>query len=547
MVRSGRGRGYAISLALDASQNRALFRGGMPRLWQDLIKNAKRGRKDVLSLQSRMGDWITTTLEASGLRLAPRWKVVLYVVCYALLAGPIAYLVFRRRRRPEYAWVAFTALAVGATVGVHQFGIAGRGAGVICRARGIIEVGADGLTARRRVYLGTWAPRRRVVAVRAIDPDTSVSAYRLSRPWQTAPTLVSESELWVEQAEAMRTRGMELLPGELRILQAEGPLRLPGPLKAELTRRHAAFHGTVTNGTGLRLENCWLGTFDETEQRLYRLGTFTLQKESQGVQTFALPNGEVLLDPGSPAPWCYDADLLLHEVFGEWSGGGRWGRRQPGGLLPPQKGPGWGPRGDLLPPANRPAYLMARVAADSGLFVNERPLEGKFLLMAAVSYRIPAGQTVSLPPSSIEVGQTQNCEVKADSRNRLYVTSTALNCAFELRPVWPAVPADAEPSEVALALEGECNVGAKGSVEIWNRAAKRWDRVGEITAINRRPWQFTSGLPHNAARCLRSPEPGAGLRLRMAVASLTGSAPYLAVTTVELRVTSRKPMLIDHF
>jgi hypothetical protein len=188
----------------------------------------------------------------------PDWRVAgVYLLVFLALAGPATYFLLRRRRRPEYAWIAVPALAVAFAGAVYLYMLqAGRN--VLINAVQTVQVGPG---ARPQVYtgLGFFAPTQpRFTAVLA-DPghpvQVQLGGYDGALPGsqeQNPPySLIRGGDL-----EITFSRASQWAMRSLAFRQEAGP-ELAG-LTAELRAEGARVKARVVNGSRLHLDHVTL-------------------------------------------------------------------------------------------------------------------------------------------------------------------------------------------------------------------------------------------------------------------------------------------------
>jgi hypothetical protein len=188
----------------------------------------------------------------------PGWRAVgVYLVAFLILAGPATYVLLRRRRRPEYAWIAVPALAAVFAGAVYLFTLQ-TGRNVLVNVVQTVEVKPG---ARPQVYtgLGFFAPTRPRFSAVLADPghpvQVQVSGYdgTLSGNREQDPpySLIRGGDLEIAFSRASQW-GMRALA----FRQEAGP-GLAG-IKAELRVEGARLAARVVNGSHLHLDHVTL-------------------------------------------------------------------------------------------------------------------------------------------------------------------------------------------------------------------------------------------------------------------------------------------------
>ena len=95
-----------------------------------------------------------------ALALPPIEGLLLLILAYIVLIGPLNYLVLRRLDRREWAWVTMPLLVVGFTVLAFGIGSALRGTDVIVNQLALVRAAPGTDAAQAQVYLGVFSPTR---------------------------------------------------------------------------------------------------------------------------------------------------------------------------------------------------------------------------------------------------------------------------------------------------------------------------------------------------------------------------------------------------
>ncbi len=178
----------------------------------------------------------------------PRMEhLLLWLLGYLALLGPVNYLVLRRLDRREWAWVTIPALAILFTGGALVLGLAFRGTRVVVNELSIVQGAAGSDRGVADVFVGIFTPNRATFDVRLRG------AALVSQPtpeWQGQKPL----PLDVLQGDPARVRGFGVGYGALRGLRARVAVRTPR-IEASLRLVDGHVRGTLTNMSGETLEH----------------------------------------------------------------------------------------------------------------------------------------------------------------------------------------------------------------------------------------------------------------------------------------------------
>lgn len=181
--------------------------------------------------------------------------LAILLMAYVLLVGPINYLVLRRVKRLDWAWVTIPLLTIGFSAGALGIGYALRGSEIVLNKISIIQSMPGSPAAVVRSYIGLFSPSRQAYQI-------DVSGGALVSP------LAAEYDPWggsnvggnmsVLQGEPSRVRGLSVNQWSMQTFMAESVTAEPLTIQADLELREGHLIGTVTNRTGKRLSDCVL-------------------------------------------------------------------------------------------------------------------------------------------------------------------------------------------------------------------------------------------------------------------------------------------------
>jgi len=181
------------------------------------------------------------------LDLPPIDLLVVLVIVYTLLIGPLNYLVLKRLDRRELAWVTMPVLVLVFSVASYGLGLTLHGTDTIVNELSIVRGTAGTDVGRAQVWFGVFSPSRR-----SFDVEIGGPALVTSTIFENSVT-VSQAGLDVVQGETARVRGLEVTVADLRAFRGE--LAATAPLiEADLRVEGAVIRGTITNRSGRTLE-----------------------------------------------------------------------------------------------------------------------------------------------------------------------------------------------------------------------------------------------------------------------------------------------------
>jgi hypothetical protein len=182
-----------------------------------------------------------------SLALPPLGGLLLLLIGYIALIGPVNYLVLRRIDRREWAWVTMPILIVGFAVGAYAFGSALRGSSIIVNEVAIVRGAPDATEGSANVYLGVFSPSRGTYQVAV--PGGAL----LSSPVSGDIFGGAGVSLDVIQGNPSRVRNLAVGFGSLRTIRAESQAAVP-KIHAELALVDGTLTGFVRNDSDRKLE-----------------------------------------------------------------------------------------------------------------------------------------------------------------------------------------------------------------------------------------------------------------------------------------------------
>ena len=192
---------------------------------------------------------VSSVSQLPALALPPIGGLILILLIYILLIGPINYFVLVRLDRREWAWFTMPALIVVFAVGAYGFGAALRGSSIVVNEVAIVR-GAPGTTdGTAQVYLGVFSPTRDVYQV-SVAGGALLSAPLSGDFFGTTGTA---NTLDVLQGDPARVRDLGVGFSSLRAIRAETAVKVP-LIETDLRLEDGRLQGTVKNASQQRLE-----------------------------------------------------------------------------------------------------------------------------------------------------------------------------------------------------------------------------------------------------------------------------------------------------
>ncbi len=311
------GRGAVYFLALDPKLNPLRSWAGATAVWDAIAASVPAAPPWGSGLQ----DGFATGSAVSaipGLELPSIWQLIIFLLIYTLVIGPINYIILRRIRRPELAWVTIPAFVLLFSIITLFTGFRTRGSAALLNEMAVSFGHIDAATVQTQTAAGLYSPRR----------DT----YNLEMPYATTVfpfstgfgALQSRGNLdTIDRSAVVSVRGVQADTSELNTFLIESFEPQPGmSAEATLDERDGSqtLNVSVTNGTSMTWENAVL-IAGETQ---ISLGTLAAGESRSISQPLAAP-------PSSPAgttfnPIVSDPSYLLGtpDYFSDASVFPRW-------------------------------------------------------------------------------------------------------------------------------------------------------------------------------------------------------------------------------
>ncbi len=240
------GSGSVTILGIDPTVGWVAETTASRSLWPALIPPRSEGTV-AISDDSQI---VSAVSNLPSLALPPLGGLLLLLVGYIALIGPVNYLVLRRIDRREWAWVTMPVLIVGFAAGAYAFGSALRGSSIIVNEIGIVRGAPDTTEGSAQVYLGVFSPGR--------------GTYQVSVPGGALLSSPIAGDVFGGQGTSLdilqgdppgpsRVRDLTVGFGSLRTIRAESAAVVP-LIHAELALVDGTLTGIVRNDSATILE-----------------------------------------------------------------------------------------------------------------------------------------------------------------------------------------------------------------------------------------------------------------------------------------------------
>ncbi len=191
---------------------------------------------------------VSAVTNLPSLALPPLGGLLVLLVGYIVLVGPVNYLLLRWLDRREWAWITVLVLIAVFTVGAFGIGALIRGSDVILNEIAIVR-GAPGTDAAvAQSYLGIFSPTRATYQLRVAGDALLAEPINgdIFNPGDGSVFNGGSGGLDVVQGDPSRVRDLAVGFGSLRTVRAEASAVAP-TVTADLHLEDGRIKGTITN------------------------------------------------------------------------------------------------------------------------------------------------------------------------------------------------------------------------------------------------------------------------------------------------------------
>lgn len=392
-------RGFVNFVALDLATSPFDAWVGTGSFWEALLSPGAEYPEwlpfDMSVRQTRAGSMPYALSNLPALDLPSIRGLSILLAVYIVLIGPVNFLVLRWRRRLHLAWATTPLFTLVFSAGAFTLGYALRGTDLILNKIAIVEVQPGG-DASVSSYLGLFSPSQRSYQIE-VAGESLLSPLRMEGdPWNSSGAAIP-LEMVFQQGNPGAVRGLAVNQWSMQSFMAESAWPDFGSISADLQLAGQVLQGSLTNGTAFTLQDAVLllgsrfvrlGDLEPGQTKEARLVVETLTGQpfepSISYQIFQEQLEKPM--PNGPPRDIQLKQAVLDSVF-PW---GNW------------YGPVFGANASMNNASNA-ARLMLLAWIDQAppeVSVSGRlPLQhATALVLQPLSFRLPAGERVSLAP-----------------------------------------------------------------------------------------------------------------------------------------------------
>lgn len=239
------GSGSVTIVGFDPSAGWIADSGAAEALWQRLLP-ARSGTAVSFGDDSQL---LQAVASLPSLALPPVGGLIVLLIGYIILIGPVNYLVLKRLDRREWAWFTMPALIVVFAVGSYGFGATLRGSDILVNEVAIVRGAPDTTVGQAQIYVGVFSPSRHTYQVQV--PGGALLSSPINADQFGSAT--AGSILDVVQGDPARVRNLSVGFGSLRAVRGESVAPVPR-ITADLRLENGRLVGTLKNLSDRTLE-----------------------------------------------------------------------------------------------------------------------------------------------------------------------------------------------------------------------------------------------------------------------------------------------------
>jgi hypothetical protein len=243
-----RGSGTVLYLAMDPTAEPLRSWAGTPRLWRYVLAHGAGGVGLSSAASGTFTGWgripRNAMVDISALSGPTPGLMMLALVVFAVIVGPLNYLFLLRFGRPGWSVVTIPLLTGLAAIGTFTMAGAFRDSDVIVSKVGIAR-GYPNEPAYGRTYVSVLSRRQATLAIRSTDTSL-VSSLFYPFPRDPAP----DAQVWalkVVEGVAPSVEALDLPAGSLGTFTVDSQVKLPGKLDSDLRVEGRQIVGSVVN------------------------------------------------------------------------------------------------------------------------------------------------------------------------------------------------------------------------------------------------------------------------------------------------------------
>jgi len=244
------GFGQVLYLAVDPAFDPLKNWGGLEGLFRNLLSGTAQRPNWAAGLRN----WYSARDAINalpGLQLPSAFEILGFLGLYVIVVGPVNYLVLRRLKRRELAWVTVPALVVVFSLGAYLTGYQLRGGQASLHQLAVVQVWPDSATARVDGLVGIFSPRR-------TEYDVQFGPGFLARPMPLDSGATGGNSFTVQQSDGTLIPAVRMEVGAVEPFVVQGQVPAPAfqaDLTLDVNASQVTLQGQVTNKSDVALKD----------------------------------------------------------------------------------------------------------------------------------------------------------------------------------------------------------------------------------------------------------------------------------------------------
>ncbi|NOU76082.1 hypothetical protein GC098_32835 [Paenibacillus sp. LMG 31458] len=252
-ARGAYGSGFVTYVAYDLSLNPLASWNGNARLWEQMLSGPLESANAFNLNQMRYGNdpyyELDRALEYFPSLQPPKLPILAIVLLiYAIVVGPLLYMILRRLDRREWAWFVIPVAAIATSIGIFQFGASNRGS-TMAQTFNTITLNGSG-SGIKQSTLSVFLPKGGSMELK-FPGKAAVSPFMQGEVYPSLQ-LHDRSELMIRQEQETAIVGLQDIPYSSiskLTMDEEQPVQL-GTLDYSISELSAkGAKGQITNNT----------------------------------------------------------------------------------------------------------------------------------------------------------------------------------------------------------------------------------------------------------------------------------------------------------
>ena len=258
------GKGYIDFCALDPAAAPFDAWNGTAAFWQNLLAPSAAYPEwlptDISSRQQFASNMPYALSNLPMLELPSASWLALMLGIYIVMVGPVNYLVLRRMKRLQLAWISIPSITIFFSIVSFLLGYALHGTDIFVNKIAVIQVESGG-SAHIDSYIGVFSPAQTAYEVEIRQAGLISPLSPFYDPWNSAGNpgnALSGHSMIIVQGNPAYVRGLSIDQWSMQSFMSEGSMADFGTFAAALQLKNDRLVGTIRNATTYILKDCFV-------------------------------------------------------------------------------------------------------------------------------------------------------------------------------------------------------------------------------------------------------------------------------------------------